>query len=77
MKCISMNLLALSLDMVEISNSDIERILNCLDIAMAHYKSLKGLRNSTHAWAIGLLKEKINRKLSKQQYSKSQNHDKE
>lgn len=63
--------------MVEISNSDIERILNCLDIAMAHYKSLKGLRNSTHAWAIGLLKEKINRKLSKQQYSKSQNHDKE
>lgn len=77
MKCTSMNLLALSLDMVEISNSDIERILNCLDIAMAHYKSLKGLRNSTHAWAIGLLKEKINRKLSKQQYSKSQNHDKE
>jgi hypothetical protein len=76
MKCTSMNLLALSLDMVEISNSDIERILNCLDIAMAHYKSLKGLRNSTHAWAIGLLKEKINRKLSKQQYSKSQNHDK-
>lgn len=28
--------------MVEISNSDIERILNCLDIAIAHYKSLKG-----------------------------------
>ncbi len=48
--------------MVEISNSDIERILNCLDIAIAHYKSLKGLRNSTHAWAIGLLKDKINRK---------------
>ena len=62
--------------MVEISNSDIERILNCLDIAIAHYKSLKGLRNSTHAWAIGLLKDKINRKLSKQ-HSKSQNHDKE
>lgn len=61
--------------MVEISNSDIERILNCLDIAIAHYKSLKGLRNSTHAWAIGLLKDKINRKLSKQ-HSKSQNHDK-
>lgn len=56
--------------MVEISNSDIERILNCLDIAIAHYKSLKGLRNSTHAWAIGLLKDKINRKLSKQ-HSKS------
>lgn len=37
--------------MVEISNSDIERILNCLDIAIEHYKSLKGLRNSTHAWA--------------------------
>lgn len=56
--------------MVEISNSDIERILNCLDIAIAHYKSLKGLRNSTHAWVIGLLKDKINRKLSKQ-HSKS------
>lgn len=56
--------------MVEISNSDIERILNCLDIVIAHYKSLKGLRNSTHAWAIGLLKDKINRKLSKQ-HSKS------
>lgn len=62
--------------MIEISNSDIERILNCLDIAMVHYKSLKGLRNSTHAWAIGLLKDKINRKLSKQN-SKSKNHDKE
>lgn len=61
--------------MVEISNSD-KRILNCLDIAIAHYKSLKGLRNSTHAWAIGLLKDMINRKLSKQ-HSKSQNHDKE
>lgn len=62
--------------MVEISNSDIERILTSLDIAIAHYKSQKGLRNSTHAWAIGLLKDKINRKLSKQ-HSKSQNHDKE
>lgn len=61
--------------MVEISNNDTERILNCLDIAIAHYKSLKGLRNSNHAWAIGLLKDKINRKLSKQ-HSKSQNHDK-
>lgn len=57
--------------MVEISNSDIERILTCLDIAISHYKSQKGLRNSTHAWAIGLLKDKINRKLSKQ-HSKSQ-----
>lgn len=61
--------------MVEISNTDIERILSCLDIAIEHYKSLKGLRNQNHAWAIGLLKEKINRKLNKQ-YSKSQNHDK-
>lgn len=57
--------------MVEISNSDTERILDCLDIAIAHFKSLKGLRNSNHAWAIGLLKEKINRKLNKQ-LSKSQ-----
>ena len=53
--------------MVEVSNSDMERILSCLDIAIAHYKSLKGLRNSNHAWAINLLKEKINRKLNKQQ----------
>lgn len=49
--------------MVEISNSDIERILSCLDIAANHYKSLKGLRNSTHAWAIAQLKEKIERKI--------------
>ena len=53
--------------MVEISNSDIERILSCLDIAIKHYKSMSGLRNSTHAWAIGKLKDKINRKLNKQQ----------
>lgn len=62
--------------MVEISNSDIGRILDCLDIAIAHYRSLKGLRNSTHAWAIGQLKDKINRKLNKQ-LLKSQNHDQE
>lgn len=62
--------------MVEISNTDVDRILSCLDIAMAHYKSLNGLRNSNHAWAIGQLKQKINRKLSKQ-HSKSKNHDKE
>lgn len=31
--------------MVEISNSDIERIMSCLDIAIEHYKSLNGLRN--------------------------------
>lgn len=62
--------------MVEISNADIERILSCLDIAIEHYKSLKGLRNSTHAWSIGLLKEKINRKINKQNF-KSTNHDKE
>lgn len=75
MRCISTSLQIYSytlIKMVEISNSDIERILNCLDIAIAHYKSLKGLRNSNHAWAIGLLKDKINRKLSKQQL-KSQN----
>lgn len=53
--------------MVEISNSDIVRILSCLDIAISHYKSQRGLRNSSHAWAIGQLKDKINRKLKKQQ----------
>lgn len=52
--------------MVEISNTDIERVLSCLDIAIDHYKSLKGLRNNTHAWAIAQLKDKINRKLKKQ-----------
>lgn len=61
--------------MVEVSNSDMERILSCLDIAEAHYKSLKGLRNSTHAWAIAQLRDKINRKIKKQ-LSKSSNHDK-
>lgn len=61
--------------MVEISNSDIDRILVCLDIATEHYKSMKGLRNQTHAWAIGQLKDKINRKLNKQP-SKSTNNDK-
>lgn len=61
--------------MVEISDADIGRILSCLDIAIAHYKSRKGLRNSTHAWAIGLLKDKINRKLTKQ-HSKPKEHDK-
>lgn len=58
--------------MVEISNSDIERILPCLDIAIAHYKSLAGLRNCNNARLIGLLRNKINRKLTKQ-HSKSQN----
>lgn len=61
--------------MVEISNSDIERILACLDIAEKHYKSLKGLRNNTHAWVIAQLREKINRKITKQ-LSNSSNHDK-
>ena len=56
--------------MVEISNTDIERILSCLDIAIEQYQSKKGLRNSTHAWAINQLKEKINRKLKKQQSKK-------
>lgn len=61
--------------MVEVSNSDMERILSCLDIAETHYKSLKGLRNSTHAWAIAQLRDKINRKIKKQ-LSNSSNHDK-
>lgn len=61
--------------MVEVSNSDMERILSCLDIAEAHYKSLKGLRNSTNAWAIAQLRDKINRKIKKQ-LSNSSNHDK-
>lgn len=61
--------------MVEISNSDTERILACLDIAEEYYKSLKGLRNQTHAWAIAQLREKINRKIKKQ-LSNSSNHDK-
>ena len=59
--------------MVEISDSDILRIITCLDIAHDHYASLKGLRNTTHAWSIARLKEKINRKLSKKQ----KQHDKE
>lgn len=62
--------------MVEISNSDTERIIACLDIAINYYKSLKGLRNQNHAWAIGQVKEKINRKLNKQ-LTKPTNHDKE
>ncbi|MDE6276849.1 MAG: hypothetical protein K2M06_01940 [Muribaculaceae bacterium] len=53
--------------MIEISNADTCRILSCLDIAAEHYKAKKGLRNSNHAWAIALLKDKINRKLKKQQ----------
>mgnify|MGYP001093976100 FL=1 len=53
--------------MVEISNTDTERILLCLDIAIEHYKSKKGLRNSNHAWAINRLKDKITHKLQKQQ----------
>lgn len=56
--------------MVEISNTDIERVLSCLDIAIDHYKSLKGLRNNTHAWAIAQLKDKINRKLKKTKINK-------
>ena len=56
--------------MIQVSNADIERIIRCMDIAIAHYKSQKGLRNSNHAWAIGLLKDKINRKLNKQQLKK-------
>ena len=55
--------------MVEISNSDIERVLSCLDIAERHYKSMKGLRNNTNAWAIGQFKDKIIRKINKQSKS--------
>ena len=61
--------------MVEISNTDIERIIACLDIAAEHYNSLSGLRNKTHAWVITQLKEKINRKIKKQ-LSNSSNYDK-
>lgn len=58
--------------MIEISNTDTERILSCLDIAISHYRALKGLRNQNHAWAIGQIKEKITRKINKQ-ISKSTN----
>lgn len=61
--------------MVEISNADIERILDCLNIAQEYYKSLKGLRNCNQARIIGLLKCKINRKINNQ-ISKSIQHDK-
>lgn len=52
--------------MIEISNGDIDRILPSLDIAIAHYKSLGGLRNVNQARLISLIKAKINRKLKKQ-----------
>ena len=51
--------------MIEISNSDTERILLCLDIAIEYYKSKKGLRNATHAWSIAQIKDRIFRKLQK------------
>ena len=53
--------------MVEISNTDVERILSCLDIAQEYYKSLKGLRNANNARMVFLLKNKITRKINKQQ----------
>lgn len=62
--------------MVDVSNSDMDRILLAVDIAIDHYKSLKDLRNCNNARMLLLIKEKINRKLIKQ-HSKSQNHDKE
>lgn len=63
--------------MVEISNNDTERILLCLDIAIEHYKSQKGLRNSVNAWAVGNLRTKIQRKLNNQNQPQKQNdHDK-
>lgn len=52
--------------MVEISNTDVDRILSCLDIAQEYYKSLKGLRNVNNARMAFLLKNKINRKINKQ-----------
>lgn len=52
--------------MVEISNTDVDRILSCLDIAQEYYKSLKGLRNVNNARMVFLLKNKINRKINKQ-----------
>ncbi len=59
--------------MVEISNSDIKRILCCLDIAETHYRSLPGLRNDNQAREIGLLKDKINRKLIKNSKTNDKN----
>lgn len=53
--------------MVEISNDDIKRILVYLDVAEAHFNSLKGLRNRTQAWVIARLKDKIIRKIKKNQ----------
>jgi hypothetical protein len=52
--------------MVEISNTDVDRILSCLDIAQEYYKSLKGMRNVNNARMVFLLKNKINRKINKQ-----------
>lgn len=51
--------------MVEVSNSDIGRILSCLDIAIAHYSALTGLHNRNQARILTLLKKKINRKIKK------------
>ncbi len=62
--------------MVLISNSDIERILDCLEIAALHYSSRKGLRNRNHAWAINLLRDKINRKINRQLLKQSRNEQK-
>lgn len=52
--------------MIEISNTDTRRILLCLDIAITHYRSRPGLRNTGHAWSLSQLKQKITRKLQKQ-----------
>lgn len=51
--------------MIEISNTDTERILLCLDIAITHYRARPGLRNTGHAWSLSQLKQKITRKLQK------------
>lgn len=53
--------------MIEISNTDTERILLCLDIAITHYRARPGLRNTGHAWSLYQLKQKITRKLQKKQ----------
>lgn len=62
--------------MVEISDSDTLRILDCLDIAIAYYKQRPALKDINRGRIATLLKNKLNRKLSKQ-HLKSQNHDKE
>lgn len=53
--------------MIAISNKDLERILDCLDVAQRHYKSLSDLTSLNKARCISMLRHKINQKLSKTQ----------